>query len=220
MLDVFGRAYGGQWTGSALSLTNGSVVATRIADTLGDSAAAGGFLVSSLTASEGSTDQTWIGSRFSVRSLARFSGYEQEFGYWLSGAFVPLFRESGDEFSVSGRADSVDLTGSTFHWARRGDSGIHSSFAAYNADSRDHLVTYQVDGLDAGPRWLLFWEDLDRTPTLGRKRSSSDFNDLVVEVSAAATSGAVPLPAGLIPGLILVVAIAAVASLCKKAKAH
>ena len=70
-----------------------------------------------------------------------------------------------------------------------------------NADHRDHLITYIVNGLpgNSGPVWMMFFEDLNKSSSLTKGRTYADYNDLVVEVRPVVTP--VPLPPASLAGL-------------------
>jgi hypothetical protein len=160
-------------TGNPVDLTNGALTAWRVADD-------GGGLLDVRGDGTGAGDEVWTGGAFTVRTLARFAGYAQELEYILTGEEpVELFSVQGKKFGATGSGSAAPDSDADWTWARSGQGLTWSSDPEQNADGGDHLVTYALTGLDDGQRhWLLFWEDL---PNLG----DGDYNDLVVEVTAA-----------------------------------
>jgi hypothetical protein len=199
---ILSHVYGGSFSASANGFTNGSITATRV----NDDSASGAFLAALGPSGGDVNDSIWTGSRFEARTLAKFSLNSQSFGTLAGesgGLFESLLDASGFGVDVSG-AGSIDLTGQTFRWGRSGSTGTHSSLDSDNLDGRDHLVTYRIDGLgDLNESvWALFWEDLDKTATVGKYRSYADYNDLVVELRGLAPDATpVPLPPAIVPGL-------------------
>ena len=108
---------------------------------------------------------------------------------------------TGSGYNVSGSAN-CDMDGKTFEFTRSGDSGTQCSLDSMNSDNRDHMVTYEVDGLagQTGPVWVMFWEDLNKTPDLSKNRTYMDYNDLAVEIRSTVTP--IPLPPAASAGLI------------------
>ncbi|MCK4341757.1 MAG: DUF4114 domain-containing protein [Phycisphaerae bacterium] len=163
--------------GNPVDLTNGLLEAIRV-----DDLNLGGVLDVN-TGSPGATDdQIWTGGPVTATALARYAGYSQKFGYDRDGdalGYLNLFDVQGNGTSVTGTA-TLDLDpGETWAWGRSGDGGTWFSDPLRNADSLDHLVTYQLDGFNDGlNHWLLCWEDLNH---LG----DQDYNDLVIELTAA-----------------------------------
>jgi hypothetical protein len=147
------------------------------------------------------SDQRWSGTWATIRPIAKFSDYTQCFGLFRSGAFIPLMDVFGYGFDVTGPTMTTPL-GGNFEWGRSGNSGTHSSEDQENGDQRDHLITYEItrlDGRQTTSVWMLFWEDLTWHEGLSPKRTYRDYNDLVLEVSAAAAP--IPLPAGALAGI-------------------
>jgi hypothetical protein len=195
---IFSHVYGGAFSAAGDGYTNGTVTATRVGD---DSLE----LLSSLSTGGDAGDSVWSDGKFEARTIAKFSLNTQSFGTFggdSGGSFESLFDAAGFGTDVTG-AGVIDLSGETWRWGRTGSSGTHSSLASDNFDGRDHLVTYRIDGLDAdGPVWALFWEDLDKTATVGKYRSYADYNDFVIELRGITPDvTAVPLPPALLPAL-------------------
>ena len=195
--DIFGHVYGGSFTAAGDHYTNGTITATRLGDDAG--------LLSLLSIGGDASDSIWTGGTFEARTIAKFSMNEQTFGHFDGadgGSFHSLFDATGFGLDVTG-AGSIDLSDEIWRWGRSGNTGTHSSLAGDNADGRDHLVTYRIDGLgddDALATYALFWEDLDNTA--GKYRSYADYNDLVIELREAAPDpAAVPLPPAVLPAL-------------------
>ena len=142
---------------------------------------------------ETSADAVWAEGYISATAAARYAGYSQQFGLDRGSGFEPLFDVAGWGTAVSGEA-TIDLTGQVWRWVRRdiGGGNEFSSDPQMNGDGLDHMVTYQITGLDReGTTWLLFWKDVAGPHTSEGGCSDRDFNDLVVEIHA------VPEPASL-----------------------
>jgi hypothetical protein len=193
--QILENVYGGDFVLTSSGFTNGTITVTRADDPDPSSDA---FSLAS-TASDDAT----IGDSFSARAVAKFSGYTQSFGVEGGGGFANLFDVSGFGYNVTGGISGTSLSG-PWNFARSGETGTHASVVGLNEDLRDHLISYEISGLDTTQNtWLLFWEDLTLTAGLSKERSTADFNDLVVEVRSGEINGpvAVPLPPALIPGL-------------------
>ncbi|MEL7238664.1 MAG: hypothetical protein AAGK78_07360 [Planctomycetota bacterium] len=144
---------------------------------------------------EDARDPQWGLGAYTVRAVAKFSDNEQTVS---ASDFGQLFTVSGSGFDVNGIANVPPPTGDdiseAFNFERTGgESPEQSSIPGDNVGERDHLLTWQVLGLDENDnpvetgstrRWLLFWEDLDLTADLPEGRTASDYNDLVLEVLA------------------------------------
>jgi hypothetical protein len=172
--DIFTSLYGGSFTQTGVDFTNGSVTAQRVDD---------------------GHDQLWTGD-FRATILGRFSGYSQEFGVAAGKQFQELMSAQGIGFNNTPHSTEISVFNEPF--LRSGDSGTQSSLVSGNKDGRDHLITYQVHSNDSRS-WLLFWEDLNDSPTITKGRSASDFNDLVVLLRAADDSNTPPAPAVPLP---------------------
>jgi hypothetical protein len=176
--QILEHAYGGNFTASGVNFSNGSVTVTRIDD---------------------NADATWTQQITSARAVASFARRKQAFGYFQGAggeSFNKLFSVSGSQYDVTGGAGDIDLNG-TLKFGRNENVGkAFSSLASDNRDGKDHLVSYKVTGADGtNPTYLLFWED-----KWGRN-SDFDFNDLVVEVTAASDALLIPLPPAVMSGL-------------------
>jgi len=217
---ILGHSYRGKFTATNGSdFTNGTLTAVRVEDSTADNDP---LSVRGAPGPDGGTssDQFWaiFNGEFSARALARFAGKAQTFGYVPSdsigseasesaAAFQRLFNVRGSGYNVTGSSKHIDLVGETWSWARSGGGDTFTSAEGTNGDSRDHVITYRIDGLDNNrTTWALFWEDLD-AGRAGHASSMSDFNDLVVEVSApnalsgGSSSVAAPLPPAAWSGL-------------------
>ncbi len=171
--QIFEQHYGGDFLQVGNNFTNGTITANRIDD---------------------DNDQIWnIDHAVDAQVQAVFADLNQKFGYipgdsGTLGDFVQLFNVTGDEtdgYTVNGKA-RVKIDGD-FKWARRGGNGTASSKNTDNPDDIDHLVSYEITGLDAPePVYMLFFEDLYQS----NNQYDSDFNDLVVEVASVPTPGA------------------------------
>ncbi len=171
--QIFENVYGGDFVQAGNDFTNGTITATRIDD---------------------DNDQIWnLTKAVNTHARAVFASLNQTFGYipgadGTLGDFVKLFDVTGtgtNGYTVGGQAQ-VELTGD-FKWARQGSNGTASSENADNPDSIDHLVSYEISGIDAPkPIFMLFFEDLYQN----NGEYDADYNDLVVEVASVPTPGA------------------------------
>jgi hypothetical protein len=182
--DILTNVYGGSFTSQGNDFVNGSgVTAVRIDD---------------------SNDQTWNSGSYSLRTLASFSSdkVSESFGFvdgTSGGSFQNLFDVSGKKLGATGSAShdfssSFRLALDTTALSSGGD--VYTSKDSDNADSRDHALTYRIDGLGNNlTTYVTFWEDLN-IDLVSPNRSAHDFNDLAVELvrSGGATASAVPLP--------------------------
>lgn len=189
--QILEHQYGGDWHKVGDDYYNGSMSAKRMDDWLSDPSA-----LNIKTGQCGySTDQMWCGNTFNVSAVAKFSDYGQHIAALdAHGHTHDLFDVNGYGFSINPQSEMLDLHGQQFKWVRSGDSGTETSMDSDNADHRDHLVTYVIDGVPgvSGPVWMLFFEDLDRSVMPSNTRTYADFNDLVLEVRSVVAP--VPLP--------------------------
>jgi hypothetical protein len=163
--------------GRAVDFSNGELIATRV-----DDAGIGGLLNASVSFGGASDDQRWSASGdLHVRAVAKYAGWTKAFGFVRGGSgteYEKLFDVGGDKMGVRGEATVSLAPGEALSWVWLGTNGPWFSVAADNPDGLDHMLTYQVSGLnDDTQRWMLFWED---KPGGG----DMDYNDLVVEVTA------------------------------------
>jgi hypothetical protein len=195
--QILDHLVGGHFTVDGMGFTNGTVHASRIDD---------------------DDDESFAGHKFLAKVVARFSDYSQAFGTFDNGNFARLFDVDGNHYDVNGQAE-IDMTrGGAF--ARGGESSTNSSINSDNADGRDHLLTYKLSGAGHEDQWLLFWEDLNLSPALGKKRTFADYNDLVIQLTADDPPGnLVPLPPAIFsgPAMILVYALVQFARSARRA---
>lgn len=177
-------------------LTNGSVIARRLPDGPPDGPATA------------DTDQLWDLRSFTARAVAKFSEFGQSFSVAdSSGESVPLFTADGYGYDVSGEGQFAgDVSEARF--VRAGETGTQSTVPADNLDGRDHVISYEIEGMPGGqPTWVMFWEDLSTARVTNPNRTTEDYNDLAVELRAAARVGggavAIPLPMPVWAGLAL-----------------
>jgi hypothetical protein len=203
--QILEHLYNGTFTSIApsnLSYTNGTITATRIEDIYQPPIIQPALVL----ANEGpiNDDQTWQANFLLSSATAVFAAYNQEFGYYdgaSGGSYVKLFSATGVEYGATGSADLSSLAGHTLRWARGGQSRVFSSKMSDNSDQRDHMVTYQITGLnDNKLTWLVMWED--KLPT--EPDADFDFNDLVVQIKA--TPIAIPEPTATVPLGLMVLA--------------
>jgi len=182
--------------GNVVDFTNGLLSATRV-----DDWGYGNVLDLQAPFLGQVDDQSFTAEDLSVKGVARFAGYTQEFGYDLEGdaeGYIKLFKLSGNNMSVNGDVTLSLAPSQSFDFLRDGNKGGQwSSDPAANSDGRDHLVTYSVSGLNDGlAHWMLFWEDL---PNGG----DSDYNDLVAEVTTVVPEPGMGLTITLAAGVLL-----------------
>jgi hypothetical protein len=194
--DILSHVYGGTFTASAENFTNGTLTATRVADSpLSGSQS----VVGSINAS----DQVWHDGFVSATAQAVYSQAPgKTFGY-VAGAsgtsYTKLFDVGGYAYAVTGSADSIDTRGMTWRWTETyqgffGPTG-HTSLESDNPNGLDKMVTYQINGLSDASKWttwMLFFEDSD----LGLDPETNDFNDMVIAVKATT----VPVPGAMLLG--------------------
>jgi hypothetical protein len=188
LLEIFAQVYSPDVAWQPLGLrvdsnnrpidyTNGTLVATRV-----DDFGLGGPLNVQTESAGQTNDQLWTGGPLQANARARYAAYAQEFGYDVSGdhhGYIELFHVTGNGMHVGGSATLNLAPGTVWSWARSGANLTWYSDMGQNCDEGDHLATYEVTGLQDGLKhWTLFWEDL-------RQLGDRDYNDLVVEVTAA-----------------------------------
>ncbi len=174
-VEIFENIYGGTFTGGSGTYTNESITIQRVAD---------------------DEDQTFSPGTYDAQVKSAFASISQGFGYVTDEGYTNLLDVSGAGFDATGSATDVAVTGDELRWARLGANGLASSRDADNRDGADHLVTYDVLGLDGdAPVRLLFFEDMFGP------YSDHDFQDLVVELKQRAIMA--PTPNASLAGLAL-----------------
>ncbi len=144
-------------------------------------------MISLLTSSPGdASDRVWSDAYISTSAVWLRANFTQQFGFDRGNGFELLFDAFGEFENVTGSA-SIDLSGETWRWVRRDQDGTRpwSSDPGQNPDFLDHMVTYQVNGLNTeGVTYLVFIEDLYGPHTSVGGISDRDFDDLVIEIHA------------------------------------
>jgi hypothetical protein len=197
-MQIIAHTFGGSWHAEDGDFYDGGISAKRVDDYMVN---AGVMNVATGQIGD-ATDQKWTAKSFTCTAVAKFSDNTQVLGTIDShGHSESLMNVTGSGYNVSGSA-TCNMDGKTFEFTRDGTSGDQNSLDSMNSDDRDHMVTYEVTGLagQTGPVWMMFWEDLNKTPDLPKGRTSQDFNDLAVEIRPTVT--AVPLPSAAPAGLI------------------
>ncbi len=149
-----------------------------------------------------SSDQVWADGSYVASVKARYAPLagSVSFGYFSGasgGTYQKLFDVSGYGMNTTGSSGLVNGLGKDWRWGeyRTGPGGTNNYSSLQNDNGgKDHMVAYRITGLADEKKWstwLLFWEN-----TYGGK--DNDFNDLVVEVKAAA----MPAPGAVILGLV------------------
>ncbi len=181
---IIESVYGGDFNPSGDDYTDlgAGVSATRFDDSLTPNG-----MISLLATDKGeASDRVWNDAYISAEAVWRRANYTQQFGFDRGNGFELLFDVFGDFDNVTG-SGSADLTDETWRWVRRDQDGTRpwSSDPANNPDFLDHMVTYQVEGLNrTGVTYLIFIEDLYGPHTSDGGFSDRDFDDLVIEVHA------------------------------------
>jgi hypothetical protein len=165
--EIIGHVYSDPVTANGDNFAGSTITATRMPDD---------------TSSEALT-----GQKFVANAVARFSDNTESYGVISGGTFTPVFTVTGKNYDVSGSGTIKVDAGQSF--GRSGNSGTQSSTPSENADGRDHVVTYTINGSHPDPQYLQFWEDLNKTASLTKGRTTSDYNDLVVKLAPASASG-------------------------------
>jgi hypothetical protein len=199
--EIFSAVYGGNFvpTGALnLDFTNGTITATRVEDFVDPTLSLSRFEPLSLINSYGSDDQIWQADFQFASAEAKFAVFQQKFGYFLGldgNEYHNLFDQTGLIYNVQGESSLAEVSGQVIRWARAGEDRIVSSRPSDNADGMDHMVTYQITGVDQPViidgqqvrgqqnnliRWLVFFEDKFQ----GEQLFDFDYNDLVVEITA------------------------------------
>jgi hypothetical protein len=200
--QILDHVYGGAFTLSpdGVDYSNGTLTIVRVSDTLPSTSG-------SDNPGPNATDQLWHAGQVTAQAEAAFAEYPTSpFGYipgTSGGSFTPLFNVSGSGYAVSGSGTFSPGTGA-FRFAGENAFGQLSSLPSDNADGKDHIVTYEVDGLADGLKtWLLFFDDYGDNGHDGE----FDFQDLVIQLKTSPV-GSPNLPE---PGsLMMIVGTAAV----------
>lgn len=200
---ILGAQYGGTFTPTSpgsLDYTNGTITAVRVEDIYSTPTLPALPAALSTPANGSLDDQLWQANFRLASAEAVFAALNQEFGYFdgaAGGSYVKLFNATGVKYAATGGADISSLSGHTLRWARGGSGRVWSSKISDNSDQQDHMVTYNIQGLNSNYiTWLVLWEDLTTA-----EHSDWDFNDLVVEIKALPVVP-IPEPVALMPLLI------------------
>ena len=182
----------------------GNVSALRVFDFLacsenGDQSNNDVHPINLITGTPLDVDPIWTDGVATATAQAKFALYSQEFGYdqhdgplggrtgYTSWIVVSGNGFAGDGMSAQIVGDAERMFSPTWEWARSGNKPAvpHDVwYSGNNSDGLDHMITYEITGLDNGAEktWLLFWDD----QVAGR--TDRDFNDLVVEIQANRTA--------------------------------
>lgn len=192
--------YGGTWSGTGAALgavgntvfTNGTLTATRVHDDI--SGVPGTNLIIANGDGAGVTDQTWQDGTTQFSAEVKYSALGQTLWIDQTAGTTLMFGGpiTADGFQ-SGKTGVVTLPFGTTWTFLRSDgvsggapaghvsSSLESANAAYDS-GRDHMITYEITGLNRpGPTYLIAFEDI---PAVDPQYVGSDYdyNDLVVEV--------------------------------------
>ena len=144
-------------------------------------------------------DQIWNPANSDATAKAKFAAFSQNFGYipqkdgmFNSADYVSLFNVPGGINGINFAGPTAALSSGpvNFLWALDPSGApLWTSLPGQNSDGLDHMVTWRITGgvgNEAG-NYVISWEDL-------KGGGDRDFNDLVVEVTAAP----VPIPAAIL----------------------
>lgn len=181
---IMGHIYGGTFSlDDTYDYNNGSLTALRISDTAPQN---GGLPYND--PGPNTTDQLWSASMFQATAEANFAELSTTpFGYIpgaSGGTFKSLFSVTGTQYNVTG-SGSFSPSG-TFRTAAQNKYGMLSSLPSDNIDTadssldgKDHIVTYEIDGLPGSDKtWLLFFDDYGDNG----KDGDFDYQDLVIQL--------------------------------------
>ena len=173
-----------------VSLTNGSITATRIAD----GGVGGPMSITDGTATS-ADDQSWSGGTVSVVAKARYAGDDSDFG-WINDTPAPQAISSYQTILNTGtlnNAVTVSLS-PAFRWAFH-DPVTGETFTSRPGDNphggNDQMATYKITGVSPSSTWLLVWEDRS-------VNSDHDFNDAAIQIMAVPAPGALVASLGLL----------------------
>jgi hypothetical protein len=196
--QILENLYGGSFARAGDDFSNGQVDVQRVSDGAGAEAIFGSDFVS-------------------ARAVASFARNSQTLGALdAEGGFVPLLRTQRNALDAAG---PVDLRGSGLSntiLALQSGGSTFAADASLNPGGADHLVSYAVKGHNSSASpdaFLLFWEDT------ASNSSDHDYNDLVVEVSAAGGVGGgpanvlIPVPPAAWSGLIVMAGVSVAAGI-------
>ncbi|MEM6560447.1 MAG: hypothetical protein AAF656_02510 [Planctomycetota bacterium] len=192
--DILGHLYGGTFEAVEQGYSNGSTSVTYVDDSIGLNLSAHGF------------------AGVNVEPVAKFSNNQQFTGYFDgAGDLQVMFETTGFAYEVEQDCpwnlclDQMNMLDDMLVVGRDGgEGGLQSQRPGDNADNRDHVLTFRVDDGDEStlPSFIMFWEDITMNPSITKGRSHSDYNDLVLRISASDDCvAAAPLPAGALAGI-------------------
>ena len=118
--QILETVYGGDFQPSGVDFVGGvgGLNAIRFDDSLDPDG-----MISLLTTARGeASDRVWNDAHISATAIWRDAIFTQQFGFDRGNGFEFLFDVNGDNENVTGNA-SVDLTGETWRWVRRDQSG-------------------------------------------------------------------------------------------------
>jgi hypothetical protein len=182
--QILDHVYGGTFTlEDGVDYSNGTLTAVRVSDTTPQTGGLGYDNPGPNVA-----DQLWQAS--SVTATAEDSNAEyasSPFGYVLGtsgGTFVPLFNITGSGYAVSGTGSFTPGSGS-FRFEATNKFGPLSSSPSDNNDGKDHMVTYEINGLGGADKtWLLFFNDYGDTGT----DANFNFQNLAIQLQTVPLS--------------------------------
>ena len=186
---ILDHIYGGSFTleGDGVDYSNGSLSALRVSDYLPSTSSAD-------NPGPNATDQLWQANQVNAVAQAVFAeDPSTPFGYIpgaSGGSFTPLFTVSGSGYAVSG-SGSFSPGSQIFRFGAENPYGLLSTLPSDNVDGKDHVVTYEVDGLgDSFKTWLLFFDDYGNNG----QDADFDYQDLVIQVKTVPYTSTLPEP--------------------------
>jgi hypothetical protein len=187
--QILSDIYGGTFTHSGVNYSNNAgIEALRVYDS-GDNT----NRLNLLTGSSHDIDKIWTDDGVAlVTAEAKYAYYTQSFG-WNGGGLGTTYHPLLTQTDIGKPGVLININGD-FLWGYHPDSTQWWSLDSKNSDGEDHMITYKIEGLKAGPPtvWLIFMEDnpLSNYRTGEGKlcclpEGDNDYNDFVVELRTA-----------------------------------
>jgi len=174
--------YGGTFSKSGVNYNgNTGIHALRVYDS-GDDA----IRLNLLTGTPSDIDQIWADGVVTLTAKVKYAALHQSFG-WNGGGgtgTANYYELLTQEDIATQQAVTLNIAGDFLWGCRptdRNGTQDHEwwSMNSKNADHKDHMVTYKIEGLGSPQTvWLIFMEDLPLCV------ADKDYNDFVVQISA------------------------------------
>ncbi len=175
--QILHNIYDGTFTKSGVNYSNGTITALRAYD-FDDLSIRLNLLTQNL---DGEVDQIWTDGQAIVTAKAKYASFSQSFGWNGDGAggTGTTYYELLTQADIPTQREVTLSISGDFLWGYHPDGYQWWSMNSKNSDSKDHFITYKIEGLgDPAVVWLLFMEDLPLS------QADRDYNDFVVEISA------------------------------------